>query len=64
MRFVVIGGIAAVLRGSPIVTQDLDIGYARDDANLHALAEAFGELRARPRGDRGDAPFKLDARTR
>ena len=35
--FVVVGGIAAVLHGSARATFDLDIAFAADDANLHAL---------------------------
>jgi hypothetical protein len=58
----VIGGIAAVLQGSPIITQDLDICYARDDENLRTLATALRELGAKLRGVREDVPFKLDQR--
>ncbi|HYM52587.1 MAG TPA: hypothetical protein VEW45_03775 [Candidatus Dormibacteraeota bacterium] len=63
VRYVVIGAIAGRLLGSPTVTRDLDICYARDDANLEALASALGELHARLRGVREDVPFILDART-
>ena len=45
MRFVVIGGIAGRLWGSPTVTNDLDICYARDGANLEALAKALRDLK-------------------
>jgi hypothetical protein len=30
VRYVVIGGLAAVTHGAPLVTQDVDICYARD----------------------------------
>ena len=62
VRFVVIGGIAGRLHGSPTVTRDLDICYARDGANLEALALALQELHARLRGVAEPVPFRLDAR--
>lgn len=63
VRFVVIGAIAGRLLGSPTVTRDLDICYARDDANLLVLAAALEELGARLRGAPEPVPFVLDART-
>jgi hypothetical protein len=63
VRYVVIGAIAGRLLGSPTITHDLDICYARDDANLHALAAALQELHARLRGVSEDVSFILDART-
>lgn len=62
VRFVLIGGYAAGLRGSPMLTGDLDICYARDLANSEALASALRELGARLRGA-PDVPFRLDAAT-
>ena len=38
VRFVLIGGYAAALRGSPMLTGDIDVCYARDNENLRALA--------------------------
>jgi predicted nucleotidyltransferase len=61
--FVVIGGIAGQLWGSPTITQDLDICYAREKTNLENLAAALRELKAKLRGVKEDAPFRLDART-
>lgn len=58
--FVVIGGIAAVLHGSPRVTRDLDICFARDDANLTVLGRALVELEARLRKVQDDVPFVPD----
>jgi predicted nucleotidyltransferase len=58
--FVVIGGIAAVLHGSPRVTQDLDVCFATDDANLDVLSKVLTELGARPRGGADDVPFTPD----
>jgi len=61
--FVMIGGLAASLHGSPSITGDLDICPARDDANLGRLADALRELRAVLRGAPPDVPFLLDAKT-
>lgn len=47
--FVVVGGIAARLRGAPLLTQDLDVTPATDRQNLERLAAALGELDARLR---------------
>lgn len=63
VRFVLIGGLAANARGSPSVTLDLDICYARDDRNLERLAAALTELDATLRGSPRDVPFVLDAST-
>jgi hypothetical protein len=63
VRFVLIGGYAAALRGSPMMTGDVDICYARDDENLTRLADALTELGATLRGAPPDIPFRLDAKT-
>jgi hypothetical protein len=61
--FVLIGGIAARLHGSPSVTVDLDICYDRSPDNLERLAAALVELGAKLRGVDDEVPFLLDART-
>lgn len=63
VRFVVIGGVAATMQGSPSVTVDLDVCYERSPANLERLAAALRELRARLRDAPADLPFRLDAAT-
>jgi hypothetical protein len=63
VRFVLIGGIAGRLWGSPTVTNDLDVCYAREDTNLAALAAALNEIEARLRGVDEEVPFRLDAQT-
>ena len=60
VRFVLIGGYAAAIRGSPVITGDVDICYARDDDNLERLAAALGELDATLRGAPSDVPFRPD----
>jgi hypothetical protein len=49
VRYVVIGGLAATLHGSPLMTTDADICPARGGDNLQRLARALVELRARIR---------------
>ena len=63
VRFVLIGGYAAAIRGSPVITGDVDICYARDDENLERLAAALGELEATLRGAPSDVPFRLDSQS-
>lgn len=63
VRYVLIGGLAGALRGSPSVTQDVDICHARDDKNLKLLADALGEIHVRLRGTPPDLAFRLDALT-
>jgi hypothetical protein len=60
---VLIGGVAAALHGSSIPTQDLDVCYARDSANLERLASALRSVQAHLRGAPEDIPFILDAAT-
>jgi len=61
--FVVVGGIAVVLHGSARLTQDLDISYATDDANLEQLGATLAALGAKLRGVDDDVPFVPDVRT-
>ena len=63
VRFILIGGYAAAIRGSPVITGDLDLCYARDPENLERLAAALHELGATLRGATPDVPFHLDPRT-
>jgi hypothetical protein len=47
--YILIGGLAAVLHGSPLSTVDADICPSRDAENLRRLAAALDELDARVR---------------
>jgi predicted nucleotidyltransferase len=53
VRFVVVGGVAGTLAGSPVVTRDLDVVYDDSDENLDRLLAALGELEARYRDPAG-----------
>lgn len=63
VRFVIIGGLAAAIHGSPFATEDLDITPEASEANLDRLSQALQELRARVRveGVVGGLPFAHDA---
>ena len=63
VAYVLIGGLAAVLHGSPLPTIDADICPSADDENLGRLAAALEELDARIRTpDTAEGvPFPRDA---
>ncbi len=61
VRFVVIGGFAATIHGSPLPTTDVDIVPARDDENLERLARALVRLRAQLRTEAGPVDVSIDA---
>jgi hypothetical protein len=63
VKFVVIGGIAAVLHGSATNTYDLDICFATDLANRDALGRVLVTLGARLKGVDESLPFVPDADT-
>ena len=63
VRCVVIGAYAAVLAGVEIVTRDVDITPATDQANLERLAAALDELNAAIRvPDESPIPLPADPR--
>jgi hypothetical protein len=63
VRYVLIGGLAAILLGSPQNTFDADICPARSGDNLERLAAALREMRARIRTPdiAGGLAFTCDA---
>lgn len=63
VRFVLIGGFAAVIHGSPYVTTDLDVVPQATEPNLRRLSAGLRELHARvwtPSEPEG-VPFEHDA---
>ena len=58
--YVIIGGLAAALRGSPLPTEDVDVLPARDAENLDRLARALNRLNARIRTDRESVQVRID----
>lgn len=63
VRFVMIGGLAAVVHGSPFPTEDLDITPETSRENLARLSAALDTLGARVRTHavEGGLPFSHDA---
>lgn len=60
--FITIGGFAAVIHGSPLLTNDVDIVPDTDRDNLMRLSAALRELQAQVRnGDEDPLPFAHDA---
>jgi hypothetical protein len=64
VEFVVIGAVAAIAHGGPLITQDLDITPAREPGNLDRLAKALKDLDARLRlpDDSSGIEFPLEPR--
>ena len=63
VRYVVIGALAAVAAGAPILTTDLDVTPERSRENLERLVPALVDLRARLRTPRDPdgVPVPIDA---
>jgi predicted nucleotidyltransferase len=63
VRYVLIGGLAAVLHGAPHVTTDVDIVPEEDLRNLERLSSALKQLNARIRvpGQPDGVPFDHSA---
>lgn len=63
VRFVLIGGMAAIAHGLPYATNDVDICYDTAPDNLEALATLLASWNAYLRGAEEGLPFIMDART-
>ena len=63
VRFILVGGMAAVAHGSARLTQDVDIVYARDAENLRSLVAALEPHAPYLRGAPPGLPFQWDQRT-
>lgn len=61
--FVLVGGFAGTVLGSPRITIDLDISYSRSPDNLERLASALAPLSPYLRGAPPGLPFTLDVPT-
>lgn len=63
VEFIVVGGRAENLLGSPRVTYDTDVCYRRTPENLHRLAQVLRELGVTLRGAPAGLPFQIDAQS-
>ena len=63
VEFILIGGVAARAHGSARLTQDLDVVYSRDPANVDRLVEALAPHAPYLRGAPPGLPFRFDATT-
>jgi hypothetical protein len=59
---IVVGGVAGAVQGSPFVTNDLDICYRDDRANVGRLATLLKRWNPYPRGWEPGLPFIMDTR--
>jgi hypothetical protein len=59
VEYVIVGALAAVIHGAPVMTQDLDVMPEPSRRNGERLAGALAELRAVPFDD----PERIDPRT-
>lgn len=62
VSFIIVGGFAAVARGSLQITQDLDLCYERTPQNFKRLASALAPYHPGLRGAPDDVRFVLDER--
>lgn len=60
VRYVLIGGLAAAIHGSPYVTVDVDVAPAADAENLERLSLALRDLEAQVRAEGETFPFDHD----
>ncbi len=63
VEFILVGGVAATVHGSSRLTQDVDIVYARTDANVKRLVTALKPLRPYLRGAPPGLPFAWSGET-
>jgi predicted nucleotidyltransferase len=63
VRFILVGGAAAVAHGSARLTQDVDVVYARDADNIRRVVAALAPTKPYPRGAPPGLPFQWDERT-
>ena len=61
VEFVILGGFAAIVQGSPLPTEDIDILPSRTDENLERLATALQRMNARIRTGTESIETRIDA---
>src|SRR5262245_32975253 len=63
VEFLIIGGPAELMMGSPRVTSDTDLCSRRTRENVERLSRALSELQVSLRDAPAGLPFKADAKT-
>jgi predicted nucleotidyltransferase len=63
VEFIVVGGVAATVHGASRLTRDVDVVYARSDANLDRVVAALAPYRPYLRDVPPGLPFRLDRDT-
>lgn len=63
VAFILVGGVAGNVHGSARATFDIDVVYARDEANVRRLIDALGPLEPYLRGAPPGLPFRFDEPT-
>ena len=63
VKFVLVGGIAAIGHGMNYVTTDIDICYERSDENIKVLVKALKPIQPKLRTKEGSVPFLFDFET-
>jgi predicted nucleotidyltransferase len=63
IRFIVIGGLAAIAHGNARSTYDVDVVYSRARENIQRLVQIIGPYQPYLRGAPPGLPFKWDEKT-
>ena len=63
VKFILVGGLAAVVHGASRATYDIDVVYARDSKNLQRLVDALSPYDPYLRGAPPGLPFQWDRET-
>jgi predicted nucleotidyltransferase len=63
IRFIVVGGLAAMAQGNARSTYDVDVVYSRQRENIRRLADVVGRLQPYLRGAPPGLPFTWDEKT-
>lgn len=63
VRYILVGGVAAIGHGMNYNTDDIDICYQRTPANYDALVRAFSPIQPQLRIPQGVVPFLFDTLT-
>jgi hypothetical protein len=63
VKFIIVGGAAAIAHGSARLTEDLDVVYERTRENMERLVAALADYKPYLRGAPPGLPFVWDAET-